>query len=209
MDYISVREKTAKEFLQPLTDKPVTVVLDPTLLLNKQEWRDMAIGPQEKKPYLFSYFLSEKENRHDRQLQTAANALNLSLKCISEELKCYPRRNTEDQQILDAGPKEFVGYIRDAEMVFTNSFHGLVFSVLLQKPFWAFKRNKDSDKGSMNARVTDFLSGFGLEDRLLEDGETPAKEKLTQPIDYKRVTKILQEKRMFSLDWLKTALSDI
>lgn len=206
MDFISVREKSAQRFLQPLTDKPVTVVLDPTLLLTRQDLDALAIGPGRENPHLFAYFLNEAGNRHDKQLHQIADQLDMPARCIADELERYPRSNSGDQQILNAGPKEFLGEIRDAEMVFTNSFHGIVFSVLFHKPFWAFKRNRDGDAGSMNARITDFLEDFGLSDRLLENGEIPAPEKLRRPIDYDKVDRILEEKRAFSLSWLKTAL---
>ena len=209
LNFISVREKSAQDYLQPLTDKPIAVVLDPTLLLTWQEWEKMAIGPRCEHPSLFAYFLREGKNHHEEQLHQVANQLGMPLRCITDEMGRYPRRGSTDQQILDAGPKEFLGEIRDAEIVFTNSFHGLVFSVLFHKPFWAFKRHKDSDQGSMNSRVTDFLADFGLSDRLLEDGEIPSLEKLRTPIDYDRVDQILEEKRAFSLNWLKAALEGV
>ena len=209
LDFISVREKSAQAFLQPLTDKPVTVVLDPTLLLAEREWDKLAVGPGHEQPHLFAYFLNERGNRHNGQLHQIADALNLPLRCISDELEIYLRPGTADKQILDAGPREFVGEIRDAEIVFTNSFHGAVFAILLHKPFWAFKRNRDGDKSSMNSRIADLLADFGLEDRLLEDGELPTAEKLREPIDYDSVDHILEEKRAFSLNWLKTALEGI
>lgn len=209
LDYISVREESARAYLQPLTDKPVTVVPDPTLLLDRQKWCEIAVKPAEKAPYLFSYFLIESNNCHDRQIHEIANEMALPMRCIADELGCYPRPNSGDKQILDAGPKEFVGYIRDAEMILTNSFHGMVFSMLFQKPFWVFKRDKDGEKASMNGRVNDFLKDFGLEDRLLADGEMPSAEKLRRPIDYERVNRILEEKRSFSLNWLKNALTNV
>lgn len=209
LDFISVRERAARDFLQPLTDKPVTVVLDPTLLLTRQEWDKLAAGPGRELPHLFAYFLHERDNRHDEQLHQIAGALNLPLRCIADERERYLRPGMEDKQILDAGPMEFLGEIRDAEMVFTNSFHGTVLAILFHKPFWTFKRNRDEDKGSMNSRITDLLADFGLEDRLLEDGEIPTVEKLREPIDYDSVDRILEEKRAFSLNWLKTALEGI
>lgn len=209
LDFISVREKAAQQFLQPLTNKPVTVVLDPTLLLTEQEWDKLVIGAEREPTYLFAYFLGEADNRHDEQLHQIADTLGLPLRCIADETERYPRSGTEDKQILDAGPQEFLGEIRDAEMVFVNSFHGMVFSVLFHKPFWAFKRNRDDDRGSMNNRITDFLAEFGLSDRLLENGEVPSLEKLQTPIDYDTVDRILEEKRAFSLNWLRAALDGI
>lgn len=205
LDAISVRERSAQKYLQPLTSKPIAVVLDPTLLVSTRKWNGLAVG-SENAPHLFAYFLRETNNRHDEQLHQIADQLGLPLRCIADELERYPRSHAADKQILNAGPREFLGEIRDAEMVFTNSFHGLVFSVLFHKPFWAFKRHKDGGKDSMNARVTDFLAEFGLLDRLLEDGEVPSLEKLRTPIDYKAVDHILEEKRAFSMSWLRTAL---
>lgn len=209
LDFISVRERSAQQFLQPLTDKPIAVVLDPTLLLTRQEWNKLTIGVKGKSIHLFAYFLNESSNRHDEQLHQIANQMQLPLRCIADELERYPRAESDDRQILDAGPKEFLGEIRDAEMVLTNSFHGTVFSMLFHKPFWVFKRNRDSDQGSMNSRITDFLEDFGLAGRLLEDGEVPSLEKLRTPIDYDAVDCILEEKREFSMDWLKTALEGV
>ncbi len=209
LDFISVREKSAQAFLQSLTDRPVTVVLDPTMLLTRKEWDKLAVGPGREPAHLFAYFLAEPDNRHDGQLHAIAETLGLPVRCIADEAGAYPRPNSVDSQRWDAGPKEFLGEIRDAELVLTNSFHGIVFSVLFQKPFWVFKRNKDSDSRSMNARVTDFLTDFGLENRLLEDGEIPTKEKLVRPIDYETAGRLLETKRDFSLNWLRKALEGI
>lgn len=204
MDYISVREKAAKEYLQPLTDKPVAVTADPTLLLTKKEWDEIAIMPDGTGEYAFAYFLKEKDNRHDRELRYILDELQLSMICIADEVAVYPRR--QDKQILDAGPREFVGYIKNAEVVLTNSFHGMVFAVLYNKPFWVFKRNLDHDATSMNHRIMDFLEELGLENRLIQNGEFPAKEKLGEKIDYVSVNQIIEKKRAYSIDWLRNAI---
>ena len=204
LDFVSVREAAAQTCLQPLTDKPVRVVVDPTLLLKSSDWAEETAERQTDAPYLFAYFL-EEETKHTAQLHAAAGQLSLPVYCISTEKGQYVRPE-QDHQICDAGPREFLSYIRNAEMIVTNSFHGMVFSVVFQKPFWVVKRYRDTDKASANNRITDFLRMLGLEDRLLEDGEMPDAERLRRPIDYDRVSTRLEDLRTDSLHWLSDAL---
>ena len=204
LDHISVREAAAQACLQPLTRKPVKVVLDPTLLMEAADWERLSAPRQAREPYLFSYFL-EEDLPHTALLHSAANRLALPVYCISTEKGRYVRAG-QDHQICDAGPKEFLSYIRHADMIVTNSFHGMVFSVVFQKPFWVVKRYRDSDKASANNRITDFLSMLGLEDRLIEDDEMPGAAQLRRPIDYDRVLHRLADLRTDSLEWLKDAL---
>lgn len=203
LDFISVREAAAKNFLQPLTEKEVKVVLDPTLLMERKEWEIIAAKPQTENPYIFAYFLEEQEP-HTKQLQHIAELKGLPVHCFSTD-DCYVRPET-DKSVKGIGPREFVSYIKNAEMVVTNSFHGMVFSVIFNKPFWVMKRYKDTDKASANNRITDFLKELGLEDRLIEDGVMPTGAEIDRPIDYGRVNRTLAEKRADSLEWLKNAL---
>lgn len=203
LDFISVREDAAKEFLQPLTDKEVKVVLDPTLLMERSEWEVITAKPQTSAPYIFSYFLEEQEP-HTKQLQHIAEQKKLPVHCYST-VDCYIRPEV-DKCVKGIGPREFVSYIKNADMIVTNSFHGMVFSVIFNKPFWVMKRYKETDKASANNRITDFLKGLGLEDRLIEDGVMPTDVELNRPIDYERVNRILAVKRAESLEWLKNAL---
>lgn len=204
LDSVSVREAAAQACLQPLTDKSVRVVADPTLLLKREDWQKETAVPQTSEPYLFAYFL-EEEMKHTAQLHAAADQLALPVYCISTEKGQYVRPE-RDHQICDAGPREFLSYIRHADMIVTNSFHGMVFSVVFQKPFWVVKRYRDSDKASANNRITDFLQMLGLEGRLLEDGDIPDAERLRRPIDYDRVSQRLADLRADSLSWLQDAL---
>ena len=206
LDFISVREAAAKTALQPLTEKPVQVVVDPTLLLTRSEWDSVACKGNKGAPYLFAYFLEEKEP-HTHQLFYIADRAGTPIQCISHEKARYVRPGA-DRQIEDAGPREFLTLIRDSEIVVTNSFHGMVFSVLFHKPFWVVKRYKDTAEDSANNRIVDFLKMFHLEDRLLEDGEFPDEQRLAEAIDYERVDRILTGKRTESLSWLKDALEN-
>lgn len=204
LDGISVREDAAQTRLQPLTDKPVQVVVDPTLLLKQEEWEHVARKKENVAPYVFAYFLKEAEP-HTHQLFYLADRAGVSIRCYASEKDTYVRPAT-DEIITDAGPKEFLALIRDSQLVVTNSFHGMVFSVLFHKPFWVVKRYKDTAEDSANNRIIDFLRMFRLEERLLEDGEFPDDRRLEEPIDYDRIDQILSVKRAESLEWLRGAL---
>ena len=204
MDHISVREESAKAALQPMTRKEIHVVLDPVMLLTAEEWEKVAKVPETDEPYVFCYFLGEPKNRHNEQFKAIANILGRKVRCISGEQNLYVRE--QDMEILDAGPREFIGNIYGAETVFVNSFHGTVFSIVFHKNFWVFCRDKQSVYNSANSRIIDLLRMFGLENRIINDGDIPSFEKLQQPIDYQKVDAILEKKQSESLAWLTNAI---
>ena len=127
-DFISVREESAKEILQPYVDKPIKVVLDPTLLLTRDEWDKIAVQPAIPQPYIFVDLLGEKRE-HRRLIKRYAQTLGLKIAFIPHvhfrfnPADCF----FADYNLYDVGPREFVGLIKNAEMVITDSFHGCVF----------------------------------------------------------------------------------
>lgn len=204
MTHISVREKTARELLQPFTSKKIAVTYDPVLLKNKGWWSERAKrDPRQAEPYVFGYFLSGEARNHS-EVKRLAKHMRRPFWCVSYALGNYLTAN--GGQLFDVGPEEFLGWIQNADCILTDSFHGTAFSILFHRSFWVFRRHKAQDSGSMNSRIADLLAELGLTERLLEDGEYPTAEKLAQPIDWTGVERILEEKRAFSLNWLKEAL---
>ncbi len=206
IDFISVREKAAKDFLQPLTDKSIQVVLDPTMLLSASRWDLVTAKRLVRERYIFTYFLEEKYP-HGELVSELANRMNLPMICISKVKNVYIRPDI-DRQVLDAGPREFLSYIKNAEYVITNSFHGTVFSILFHKEFWVIKRYREYEKDAANNRVTELLMEFGLTERLLQDAEVPDLKRLQKRINYTPVDERLRSLQKESLDWLQHALND-
>lgn len=203
---VSVRERSAKYSLQPYIDRDIQVVLDPVLLLESREWDKIATKSQARK-YALAYFLgTDKENRQATQ--------KYAKRCV---LKTYvfPYINGNvinksdlffgDIRDFTSGPAEFVGLIKSAECVITDSFHAIVFSLIYHKPFYVFERNTQVGGGTMNSRIHDFLEEFGLQDRLVTP-EQLEKKKTIEPIDYTYADKVLARRRKESYDYLKTAL---
>lgn len=210
-DFISVREESAKEILQPYVDKPIKVVLDPTLLLTRDEWDKITVTPAVPQPYIFVYLLGEKRE-HRRLIKRYAKTLGLKIVFLPHvhfrfnPADCF----FADYNLYDVGPREFVGLIKNAEMVITDSFHGCVFSIIYQKKFWALKRHKDSEKENMNSRLYTLFDSLGLRDRLIDDesAEYDAKS-LNRQIDYSQVEANLDALRKDSSDFLLNAIKSV
>ena len=105
----------------------------------------------------------------------------------------------------NVGPKEFIRLIRDAEYVFTDSFHCTVFSILHAKKFFTFRRYNNDSIVSTNGRIYSLLSLVGEENRLLKGDEEP-KDMLAMDIDYKKVHEKLAELRQFTKNLVFDAL---
>ena len=100
-----------------------------------------------------------------------------------------------ENMIFDAGPREFLTYIRDAEMIFTNSFHGTVFSILFQKKFYSVYKE--------NGRISNLLTFLNLESRHIK-AENEIDD--TEVIDYHSVADRLCSYRSQSVDYLKKGI---
>ena len=85
-------------------------------------------------------------------------------------------------------------------MVFTDSFHGVVFSILFQKPFYIFER--EDEYVSMNSRIETLLNKFCLTDRTIKNYN----QNLTFECDFSKTDEILRVEREKSLEYLKNAL---
>lgn len=187
---ISVREFRAAEAISGLTDKPVEVVLDPTLLLAPGDWRALEPGfvPGGER-YVLTYFLGEPSPAQEAIIQEEAARRGCGVRRVLD-----PR----DPATLSAGPREFVELFDRAECVFTDSFHACCFSILFHRPFKVFDRAGMGGALSMNSRMETLFRLFEL-DADMADGPLPA-------IDWGRVDSLLEGHRARSLAWLEAAL---
>lgn len=199
LDFLSLRETSAAESIQRFTEKRVTAVLDPTLLLDVADYEELVVENEdmEKKPYLLSYFLT-----HDPAVVDYTNLLARKLRLrVIHYFADYPGRVfAEDASCFAfAGPGEFLGYVKNAACVFTNSFHGTCFSCIYQKPFYTY-----TAKRAMLSRVKDMACRLGVEDRFFTDFRDLAK--VTLKTDYAPLEQGLQVQRAASLEFLREAL---
>ena len=203
MSAISVRENSLKTKLESITNKSVDLVLDPTLLLSRDQWECIAETPAIDEKYILCYFLgdSRKNRKTAASIAKMYNAKILTFPYIIGNTFRICDRSFGDIRDFSSGPKEFLGLIKNAEAVCTDSFHAVVFSVVFQKEFFAFPRFKEKS-GSSNNRLTDFMAELNLQDRMLQDEQIPH----MQAIDYNEVDSISSNMRKDSINWLKKSL---
>lgn len=159
---ISVREAEAKKLLQPLTDKHIDVVSDPTFLLDVSSWKSLCETVNVSQPYILLFSLSFRHELLNFVLKFHKGC-KMPLVILGANQPDISQDNVI--QIRDAGPYEFLSYINNAEIVFTDSFHGTVFSLILGVKYFYTYISKDNKRGS---RIVELLSRFNLNDHLLD-----------------------------------------
>lgn len=190
LDKISVRESDLKRLVESL-GYPCEQHIDPTLLLTGDEWASlMDIRPTEtQKRYVLFYNLMP-DSFDIKGIEAFAAARGLELRTLHSKAA---KKNSE-RDITTADPREFLSLVYHADFVFTSSFHGLAFSLLFGKQFYAaFKRN--------SGRAESLLAQLGIPGRLLQPmGLIPEAD---SEIDYVAVYERMKELRNFSLQYLK------
>lgn len=205
MDFISVRENSGKKLVESLSDKSAEVVVDPVLLLDKEDWdREIPNKRLYDEPYIFAYFLGKSPEYRNAVTEFARKK---GLKIVtSHHMDSYNKADESfgDYAPFDVGPAEFVNLIRNAEYVFTDSFHGSVFSMLYKKKFLVFNRYSDKSISSKNSRIDSFCRNYGLSDRRF-DGNI---DDVDNEIDFDTVHKKVENHRAESRAFLDRALRD-
>jgi len=199
VDHISVREETAKKFISAFSSKDIEVVLDPTLLLNSEEWSKLGIIPKFKK-YLLFYNMGNRELAESVAKEVAKNK-DLKIVEISSGGKSI-RRVFNHQYLGNVGPREFFGLIQHADFVVTSSFHGTAFSLVFNKQFYAIPNPP------ANSRMEDLLSRIGIANRLIPSLKDLGKRDVSNDfIDYSEVNKSLELERQKSINFIERSLA--
>lgn len=201
-DFIGVREKTAKEILKQSIDKDISVTADPTLLLNKSQWSELASEKLINEKYVLCYFFSNSKNYREK-IQKLCEKQKLKLIYIPYAKQEYNKFDNkgEGTQIKNVSPQDFLSLFKNATYIFTDSFHGAVFSLIFEKKFLVFERDRDT-KVSMNSRLYDLLERTDLKDRLVKENIN-LQQKINEEIDYCKVNKKIEEYKNQSIEFLK------
>lgn len=165
---ISVREQQAQKLLKGVVRKEVELVLDPTLIIDKKEWEKLVVKPEIEDKYVLFYMVGDSKGLK-KKVYEFCKSKGYKIVSIGFSKNTYFASDVmySDQIVIDAGPKEWLGLIKSAEYVFTDSFHGSVFSILFKRQFWCFERDNPNDKSNENSRLYNFLNITGLASRLL------------------------------------------
>lgn len=195
MAHLSVREEAGASIIKDLTGREALVALDPTMMLTKDKWLSISKPPSDKpmKGYLLTYFLGEVSKGRARDLKEIAKRNDLEIVHLAQ---------IKDRTPYLSGPSEFIDYINSASVFCTDSFHGAVFSILLDTPFIVFSR--DDKSPSMNSRIDTLLKTFELESRSADNIQSNNE---IFDIDYSHTIPILAKERQNSKKYLEAALN--
>lgn len=209
LDRVSVREKRSLPVLRKLTDKPVTVVVDPVLLLKESDWLKEINCSGKKGKYILCYLLSDSISQR-KATTKLSKKLNYKIITFPHILHNIVRKCDlffGDIRDYSSGPREFIELIKNAEMVITDSFHACVFSMIFKTPFAVFERGNTDEKGDMNSRIYDFLEEYHLENQLVTEKELTEMQEIPK-IDFTYAHEHWEKRREESLKYLKNALKN-
>lgn len=200
---VSVREKDAVKIVEDEFSFPAVQTLDPTLLLENTDYRNLinqSYVDKTEDSYLFVYILDKTEEKKEL-IDIVSRRLNLKVKDIMPKVDWKTSRS--DKQSIFPAVEEWLDCFDKAGFVLTDSFHGTVFSIIFNKPFLSVG---NKDRGL--TRFTSLLSLFGLEDRLIF-----SKKDLTGvllhnmlKIDYAAINETKSVLKEQSIDFLKQNL---
>ncbi len=201
---ISVREQQGQKLLSQIGIKS-QVVLDPTFLLEKNQWVKISNNKvvDKQKKYIFCYLLG-KNKKQLEYIKNYQNKTKLELIIYSptNDISEYRFKNV----IKRIGPEEFVSYVSNSEHIFTDSYHGCIFSIIFEKKFHIFLRFDDkNDKNSQNSRIYNLVNILNIENALITDYDKP---NLHEIEDYERINSILNKNKKNSFDYLSSILEE-
>lgn len=196
---VAVREQEGKELLKRRCGIEATVVLDPTLMVDVDVYRKMQ-RPVDgiKGKYIFCYFLN-KEHQYRAKVEQYAKEHNLQIVGVSdkEDDTSWMKRLTY------IGADQFLWLINHAETIFTDSYHGSIFSLLFHKNLWTFVRFAEDNPICQNSRIRQLQNNFNLAHRIINNNSEIDDTKL---IDYEYFENRLAELRESSFTYLRNAL---
>lgn len=193
---LSVREQGSFNNVKELTNLEPEINIDPTLLLTKEEWINLIEKePLIKKDYIFLYNL-----KWDKEIIQIAKRVSKILKMpvvvTQRTLRAEVFYGFEKK--FDTGPLEFLNLLYNSKLVLSSSFHGTVFSILFNKPFYAIN-------GAEDFRINTLLKKMNLENRTIESSNID-KCKQYDDICFNKAYKLLFTERQKSETYLKKAL---
>lgn len=205
-EHISVREKSGKSLIESMTGKEVSVVVDPTLLLSRDEWNKIAVPTRLfKKKYILCYFLNYTFNSFpyvDELAEYMQEQTGYEIVRVARPPHKLFLPHTHYR--VGASPEEFLALVRDSEMVLTTSFHGTAFAVNYGKPVFTIVKGRNTG----DSRQVSLMENLGLEKNILSiTDEFPTKENFKYDVQFEqqRLERIRVESKQYLIRALKDA----
>lgn len=200
---VSVRETSGIELCRTHFGITPICVADPTMLLEQTDYLLLIKGlpsPMKEK-YVFSYILDHNVKMEQTVLQfCSSNGLH-PYPVLPKSCNLFKQDCNKLEEYLYPSVISWLNAIYHSEFVICDSFHGVVFSIIFNKPFAVYV---NSSRGS--SRFTSLLSMFGLCDRIVTDADEGLNMLYSKPIDWEKVNGIMSSQREFSLSFLIDSL---
>ncbi len=195
IERLSVREDQAAGIVQDLAGKKPRVVLDPTMLLDRESWERVLIRPSrlESGSYVATFMLGQGDTRKNE----SPDMSNIKRFARSQALTIWDLHSSNVAGALSFGPSEFIGAISGATILVTDSFHAAVFATIFKIPYLLVSR------GEMNSRFATLTDRLGLGDRSLAQWTDIES---ARDVDWESVGARLETARADSLKFLEDSL---
>lgn len=203
-NYISVREESGIDICKnTFKIDNVVCVLDPTLMISKEDYQPILDDWQDRS-HLKEKYIAHMLLDDNKELKKGSKEIADYLKAKIKYIKGKEKRFLWKKYFAYNKVSQWLTYLKDAELVITDSFHCTVFSLIFHKKFVVVANPK---RGI--ARLETLLGKVGLKDRFFTNIEDVMKSGiLDKEIDYNEVDKKLEVHRRYSMEFLKKALED-
>lgn len=205
---ISVREKSGVKICEQNFGINVQHLIDPTLLLSVDDYiglMNKQKGMQNRKPVFFSYVLDQSVEKQTliKELQLKMGTESYQIELLNDKLGSINKSNYKSLKNSKATPVEdWLHRFYEADYVITDSFHGMVFSILFNKKFLVW-----GNESRGLTRFHSLLDKLDLRDRIIDSSSLDEIQKaLKSPIDYVKVNEVLQSEREKSYQFFKKHL---
>jgi hypothetical protein len=195
MDVVSVREQSGVGIVQALSDRDAVWVPDPTLLVD-DGYPEAVLPADQHEDYIFSYTLRSRElvENIEQQMATTSGLEIISPKTLAASGQGEP------------GPLEWLGYIKSAKYVITNSYHGTLFSIIFRKPFVFV--GLSGAKADFNERANSLLHGLGLQHRMMDSYDEARLESIIGvDVDWEQAHQKIESWRASATRFLEASIS--
>lgn len=192
---LSVREESARFILSKLGRDDAVQLIDPTLQISKDEWKQLASRKLIKGPYLVLMLLYNEDCNATKYARQIADEKHLKLVKISWEMK---KPKMVDKLFTHRSPSVFLSLFSNADYIVTNSFHGLAFAINFERQFIIVPRLE------YNSRIESLLKLTGLQNRMIESPEQLSE--FRNEINYEGIKEIIKQERLKAESFLRENL---
>jgi len=200
VDLLSIREEGLVSQLSQITGKNAEKVLDPTLLLTKKDWEELIQNNNSTKPqnekYILVYTLFEND-----EITKIVNWLSKETGLKVIHFRKYNIYKNELMSLYTKGPVEFINAFRNAEYIITNSFHGLVFSIIFERKFYAILPKERA------GRLKDLLTTLKLDSRSVCCFKDILDKNIKENINYVKIKEKIEKLKEESLEFIKKGIN--